>query len=498
MSSQVSYIFQAVDRFSNVANSINEKMEKIEHAASRTATKFKNLGQTTRRVGEEMVVFLDVPIAFLTKEAVQEYGRAADALAQVNLTLKNTHEAAGFTSEQLQKMDEQLSKTSLYSKTDILSGVTKNLLRFKDLHGEAFKKAQQDIVNYAASTGVSLKAATKVIGIALSDPSQGFVGLRRVGIMFTEQQKKMLAQLVKTNHVATAQRYIFQRLALMQGAATTAMKSGTGPIKNLHKNLEELQESFGHIISVGLAPFIQDLTRLIEWLRKLSPHTKKLIVEFALGISVFSIVITYLGVMSLAFASLIETVTLLSRAVLFLVSPMGLGIAAFAVFVYEMYRAIQKGNTLVFVLTDFGAAIATVFIALRVGLGPISWIIGLTQVLAMALVFAYKNSARFRHAIGDLVTELKIWGNEILYVWGLLEKFGGAALRIAEKLFGGSNKSLSINSNQSVSHALSGSNMSHVAVTLDVNDRNNIIKSATAKKTGSATFNLGKNMSLVG
>lgn len=500
MTGSVSYIFKAIDGFSDVANKINGKIKSIEHSAEKAAIHLKNMGQTTRRVGQEMTLFLDVPIAFATKESIEAYTKAETALSQINLTLKNTHNAAGFTAEQLQKMDKALSDKSLFTQSQILNGVTNILLRFKSIHGATFEQAQKSIIEYAQATGVSLSLATKTIGAIIENPMQGLLRLKRQGIVFTQVQQKAIEQLVKTGHLGEAQQAIFKRLAIFQGSSAAALKTNAGQMKEFNKNLEELKESFGEILVKYLLPFLKHVNVFIQYLEKLSPTTKKWIVIIAASIAIFSVVITYIGILLMSLGAVIETFKVLAVIEWAALSIWVLAAAAIAFFAYEMYRAYESGNTLKYAIYAIAASVTTLLIAIKLGLGPIGWIISAIQLVGLGFAYAYKHSERFRSLISRIISELKPFTKELMNIVTLLEKFGGIAFNAAYKFFGGTSPAMARNTNQSAitSQMLLSQNQSKVDINLHVNDKNNVIKSINAKPTGNTNVNLGRNMAFSG
>ena len=55
-----------------------------------------------------------------------------------------------------------------------------------------FKRAQENILDLATAMGMDLTSATRSGWSALNDPVQGMSALSRVGIILSEDQKKLI------------------------------------------------------------------------------------------------------------------------------------------------------------------------------------------------------------------------------------------------------------------------------------------------------------------
>ena len=149
----------------------------------KTATKsLKKQSRQWANFGRSMTAAVSIPVAGFLGKSVQLFDKQAQAIAQVNAGLKSTGGAAGFTSDELQKMAGGLQKISSFGDEDILKNVTAQLLTFTNVANEQFPKAQQAILDLSARLGTDLKSSALQVGKALNDPIKGIRSEeRRVG-----------------------------------------------------------------------------------------------------------------------------------------------------------------------------------------------------------------------------------------------------------------------------------------------------------------------------
>lgn len=229
-----------------------------------------------RSVKAAFTSFLGAFIGFeAIKSSVDAFNTMQQALAQIDAGLKSTGDASGYTRDQLEQMADQLERTSTFNRADILKNVTSQLLTFSNVSGDTFRRAQQDIIDYAARTGRDLRGASIQIGRALNSPAQSLGMLTRLGIQFNAEQKKTIDGLVKTGNAAQAQAMILDVLEQKyQGSASAAAKAGLGPLVQFKNTIIDLSESIGGFIVSILNPLAEGLDKLINFFQENSTFAK--------------------------------------------------------------------------------------------------------------------------------------------------------------------------------------------------------------------------------
>ncbi|HIP35274.1 MAG TPA: hypothetical protein EYG85_00290, partial [Crocinitomix sp.] len=243
----------------------------------------KKFGRSMKKVGSNLTMAVTAPILALGGAAVLAWDKQAKAIAQVEQGLKTTGNAVGYTSSELQKLASDLQDNSLFGDEEILKGATSQLLTFTNIAGKQFERTQQAALDLATRLDGDLKSASIQLGKALNDPVANLSALSRSGIQFSEDQKKTINALVKTNKLAEAQTIILDELEKQYGgSAAAAAKAGTGPLKQLSNSIGDLTEDFGKIISEALIPFADYVKKLVTRFKNLDDGTKRTIAKMGL------------------------------------------------------------------------------------------------------------------------------------------------------------------------------------------------------------------------
>ena len=188
---------------------------------------------------------------FAAKEAFDFLGNAVDAAresnkvsAQTEAVIKSTGGAANLTAKQFGDLataisnktgvdDEavQSAENLLATFTNVRNGVGKN--------NDIFSQATSIMVDMGAAMGTEPKAAAIQLGKALNDPIKGVTALSRVGVTFTDEQKKTIATMVETGKTAEAQKVILAELRKEFGGSAAAQANAGDRLKVTLGNLQE-------------------------------------------------------------------------------------------------------------------------------------------------------------------------------------------------------------------------------------------------------------------
>lgn len=160
--------------------------------------------------------------------AGRENVRVAAITAQA---IKTTGGAAGVTAGQVAKLTASLSKTNGVAQSTIQTS-SNLLLTFTNIKNtgphKIFDRASAAIVDMTAALNdgevntSTLKSSSIQLGKALNDPIKGITALSRVGVSFTDQQKKQIAAMVEAGDTAGAQTLILKELEKEFGGAGAA------------------------------------------------------------------------------------------------------------------------------------------------------------------------------------------------------------------------------------------------------------------------------------
>jgi len=200
-------------------------------------------------------------------------------LQQTGAVIKSTGGAAHVTAGQVAELADALSVKAGVDDEVIQAGENM-LLTFKNIRNEA--GAQNDIftqastaaldlaAGYAAASGsqINLKSATIQLGKALNDPIAGMSSLTRVGVQFTEEQQKQIAQLVKHNNLMGAQRIILAEVTSQFEGSAAAQATATGKAA---VSFENLAEAVGSVLAPAFEFLLGQLNDLLGFLQDKVP-----------------------------------------------------------------------------------------------------------------------------------------------------------------------------------------------------------------------------------
>ncbi len=274
--------------------SLNDKQ--FQSSLKKSMRSMKKFGGNMKSFGQTLSRNVTLPIVALGAASVAAFDKQAKAVAQVEAGLISTGNAAGFTSEQLQKMAADLQAKTIFGDEVILKDATAQLLTFTNIAGQQFARTQQAALNLATRLDGDLKSASIQLGKALNDPIANLSALSRSGIQFSEEQKAIIKSLAQTNKLAEAQTIILDELEKQYGgAAEAAAEAGLGPFQQLQNSLTDVSEEFGKLIVENIEPFKKLLLDVIKVLRSLTDEQKKAIVKFAGYAAVIGPVVVVLG-----------------------------------------------------------------------------------------------------------------------------------------------------------------------------------------------------------
>lgn len=193
-----------------------------------------------------------VGIGLAARSSIKELVQQQKAMAQTQAVLKSTGGAANVTKKQVTDLSGALLKKTGIDDEVIQSGENM-LLTFRNIKNEV--GANNDIFTQATKAGLdmstamagagfeggNLKTTMIRLGKALNDPVTGMTALRRVGVTFTEDQKKTIKRLEETGHHLEAQKIILRELrAEFGGSAEAYGKTLPGRLTILRESLKNV------------------------------------------------------------------------------------------------------------------------------------------------------------------------------------------------------------------------------------------------------------------
>lgn len=256
--------------------------KKLHKGLDRAESKMGKFGAGLAKLGKLAAVGIAAAgaaaVAFGVS-AVKAFSEAQDVAAQTNAVLKSTGGVAGVTADQVNKLASSLQNVTKFS-DETIKGGQNLLLTFTKIGKDVFPEATEIMLDMSQALGQDLKSSAVQLGKALQDPIMGVTALRRVGVNFSEDQQKVIKNLVDTGKSAEAQRLILKELQTeFGGSARAAGETLSGKLEILKNKFNDLQETIGETIVNYLTPFATkaiDALQAIDWQHVLKNTTDAL------------------------------------------------------------------------------------------------------------------------------------------------------------------------------------------------------------------------------
>lgn len=357
-------------------------LTRAANAGGAATSRFSDRTQKMAKVGLVAVGGLAVGFASFLKTGLGSLQRIEVIGAQTEAVLKSTAGAAGVTRAGIDDLAGSIEAFSGVEAESITEGQNL-LLTFTGIKNAAgkgndvFDQTTQIMADMSVAMGTAPKAAAIGLGKALNDPVKGVTALSKVGVSFTDKQKKMIGSLVDAGDTMGAQKIILAELNKEFGGSAKAMgETLTGRIERTKHAFGTMQES----LAANLIPAMEKLT---AWGLKISTWASENPGKVKLVVIVVGALAAVIGTVSAA----IKVWTTVVRI---------------ATAVQKVWNAVMRQHPLVKIITVIGLLVA-------------------------ALVVCYKKFETFRFIVNGVIKAVgKAWLTYAdAFLWGI-EKMLGA------------------------------------------------------------------------
>ena len=259
---------QIESSLSNMGITAKVETEKVEHAFHGMGEKIKGVISEYKSLifGGLAVGGIFGGIEFI-KGSIEAYDKLEKAVTRVNTVIQSTHGAAGYSANAIEEQAAVLSKSILQGRSEIMDAQGM-LLSFTGIKGPVFGQATKAVADFATFYKTDMTSAALAIGKALNDPAKGMNRLQRMGVMFTDEQKKQVKLYEQQGKLASAQGVILKELKTeFGGQAVAAAGTDEGKIEMAKKQWADLQITIGEIFSkiqVSLIPAFSSFVKYVK------------------------------------------------------------------------------------------------------------------------------------------------------------------------------------------------------------------------------------------
>jgi hypothetical protein len=249
---------------SKARNEIKRTQKTTKGFSKGVSKSFGNIAKAAGLAGGAMLA-LTKTIQFV-KGSIKSVSDFEMAVAKLDNVIRATGGAAGLTIQEMMKMADELQTLTIHSNTAALEaqGI---LATFKGIGETVFPDALEAAGDMSIMFGNDLRQASIQLGIALNDPITGMSRLRRIGIVFTEEQQNMIRTLQESGDIIGAQAVVLKELQTEFGGAARALRDTFGgSVKALSNNFSDLQRNVGILLTQegGLRDLIDTLNEFLE------------------------------------------------------------------------------------------------------------------------------------------------------------------------------------------------------------------------------------------
>jgi len=278
-------------------------------------------------VGKGMSLGVTLPIVALGAATIQALQGVEVLGAQTAAVIKSTGGAANVTKEQVTGLADELEKLTGVEAEAVMTGENM-LLTFTNIkngvgeNNDIFNQATKMTLDMATAmnggavpSAEAMKAQAIQLGKALNDPMKGLTALSKVGVSFTEDQKKQIQTMQEAGDTMGAQKVILAELNKEFGGSAEAFGATTAG------KVAKLQNEFGNVAETLMADalpainsFVAGLSGMIEKFNGLTEGQQKMVgigVVIAAAIGPALIII---GKMAQGISALIKTVQFLGNS----------------------------------------------------------------------------------------------------------------------------------------------------------------------------------------
>jgi phage-related protein len=216
-------------------------VEKVTHHSAGLFTKLKENAKELFSIWAPLAAGFGV-LEFI-KGSIEAAGEAGKINRQTAAAIKSTGEAAHVTATEIHAMAEELSKQTGVT-GDVIQNNENLLLTFTNIRNEVgrgndiFNQATAAVLDMSVALKEDGKSAAIQLGKALNDPIKGITALSRVGVAFTEEQKKQISAMVDAGNVMGAQKVILAELNKEFGGSAVAQSSMGAKMRAAYHEIE--------------------------------------------------------------------------------------------------------------------------------------------------------------------------------------------------------------------------------------------------------------------
>lgn len=234
---------------------IKEQMDQVKGSAITTAPEVQGLSGAMGALGISMATLAGTT-GFLAvvrgmKDITSAFAEAEVSAVRLGAVVRATGEAAGYSTEQALEMAAAMQRLTGVSH-ETVEGAETVLLTFRNIGHDAFPQALKASADLAAVMGTDMSSAARALGMALENPEQGMMRLRRAGILLSEAVKNTIKDLWEQGRNLEAQNILLAEVQRRVGGAAEALGTTfTGSLNKVREAWRDVKEEMGGFLAAS-------------------------------------------------------------------------------------------------------------------------------------------------------------------------------------------------------------------------------------------------------
>lgn len=243
-----------------------QEMQKMNNSINKTQAGIKNTIQGFKNFAMKALVVVAAVKGLINvfRGTTEAYKKQLEAEVKLESALKATGYAVGITAEEMKAMAAEMQQTTVFGDNLVINAQA-IMTTFTKIGKDVFPEAIARAADMSTMFGQDLQQSVIQLGTALNDPIAGVGRLKRIGISFSEEQKKQIKNFMDMNDIASAQKVILDELGVEFGGVAEEMgKTPIGIFKRFDNTMSDLNETIGMYISNAAVPLAESFTKMTE------------------------------------------------------------------------------------------------------------------------------------------------------------------------------------------------------------------------------------------
>jgi hypothetical protein len=170
---------------------------------------------------------------------------------------------------------------------------------------DVFTQSTKLAVDMSTVMGTDATQSALQLGKALNDPIKGLTALQRVGVAFTDAQKKQITALVQSGDTLGAQKIILGELSREFGGAAEAAGQGSGVFRRLGATWEDFQK----VLAGAVLPVVEQAgTTFLNFIQSPGVQKAGAAISEGIGKALKTFAATVVPIFSAAVSFIVTTV----------------------------------------------------------------------------------------------------------------------------------------------------------------------------------------------